>query len=498
MTQLQFNLKPERRIFSVSELTSRIKDVFTRGFTDIWVEGEISNCHEAQSGHIYCTLKDDRAQVRCVCFKNQVRLMKFRPEDGLHVTVRGSLSVYEARGEYQIYVETIEPVGLGALQLAFDQLKKRLDAEGLFSAERKKPLPLLPRCIGLITSPTGAAVRDVVRILRRRFHNVHLTLYPVRVQGDGASLEIVRALQYFNRQQTVDVLIVARGGGSLEDLWPFNEESVARAISASVIPVISGVGHETDFTIADFVADVRASTPSAAAELVVQTRREFDKHIFELRGALTEQMRYRILVLSRRVHEFAGRPGFRRPLDLLRQQRQRADEFTARLARGLQRSLEESRKRLGSAHLRIVSFDFRKQIAAYRQRSHDFTARLELGLRAKIDQGRRRHATQHLRLLSFDFRAKITGLHRRLEKRDRELAVRYERILRLQRERLDRLRVQLEERNPLKVLERGYAIATDAAGNVLRDATAVAIGDAVSVRLHRGRLTTEVKGKTEA
>jgi exodeoxyribonuclease VII large subunit len=498
MTQLQFNLKPERRIFSVSELTSRIKDVFTRGFTDIWVEGEISNCHEAQSGHIYCTLKDDRAQVRCVCFKNQLRLMKFRPEDGLHVTVRGSLSVYEARGEYQIYVETIEPVGLGALQLAFDQLKKRLDAEGLFSAERKKPLPLLPRCIGLITSPTGAAVRDVVRILRRRFHNVHLTLYPVRVQGDGASLEIVRALQYFNRQQTVDVLIVARGGGSLEDLWPFNEESVARAISVSVIPVISGVGHETDFTIADFVADVRASTPSAAAELVVQTRREFDKHIFELRGALTEQMRYRILVLSRRVHEFAGRPGFRRPLDLLRQQRQRADEFTARLARGLHGSLEQSRRRLASAHLRIVSFDFRKQIAAYRQRSHDFTARLELGLRAKIDQGRRRHATQHLRLLSFDFRAKITGLHRQLEKRDRELAVRYERILRLQRERLDRLRLQLAERSPLKVLERGYAIATDAAGNVLRDATAVAIGDAVSVRLHRGRLSTEVIKKDEA
>src|ERR1700730_4450442 len=307
MSQLQFNLLPERRVFSVSELTSRIRDLLTRNFIDIRVEGELSNCQFPQSGHMYCTLKDDRAQIRCVCFKTQLRLMKFRPENGLHVTVSGSISVYETRGEYQIYVENIEPVGLGALQLAFDQLKKRLETEGLFAAERKKLLPILPRCIGLITSPTGAAVRDVVRILRRRFHNVHLTLYPVRVQGEGAASEIVRAVQFFNRKQTVDVLILARGGGSLEDLWPFNEEALARAIAASTIPVLSGICHETDFTIADFVADVRASTPSAAAELVVQTRREFDKRTSELRGALAEQIRYRTLVLSRRIHEFAGR-----------------------------------------------------------------------------------------------------------------------------------------------------------------------------------------------
>ncbi len=451
-SQLQFNLQPERRIFTVSELNSRIRDLFARNFTDIWVEGEISNCHLAQSGHIYCTLKDDRSQIKCVCFKNQVRLMKFRPADGLHVTVRGSVSVYDARGEYQIYVESMEPVGLGALQLAFDQLKKRLDAEGLFAAERKKPLPLLPRCIGLITSPTGAAVRDVVRILRRRFHNVHLTVYPVRVQGDGAVMEIVRALQYFNRQESVDVLILARGGGSLEDLWAFNEEPVARAISASVIPIISGVGHETDFTIADFVADVRASTPSAAAELVVQTRREFDKHVADLRGALTDQMRYRILVLSRRVHELSGRRGFRRPLDLLRQHRQRADEMTARLARGLHSSLERSRKRFNTAHLRIVSFDFRMKIAT---------------------------------------------LHLRLEKRSADLASRAERLLRAKREHLDRLRLQLQERSPLRVLERGYAIATDANGRVLTDAGEVALGDSIAVRLHRGKLTTQVTKKEE-
>src|ERR1700716_400089 len=395
MSQLQFNLMPERRAFTVTELTAKIRDLFARNFTDIWVTGEISNCHEAQSGHIYCTLKDERSQLKCVCFKNQLRTMKFRPEDGLHVTVRGSISVYESRGEYQIYVENIEPVGLGALQLAFEQLKKRLQAEGLFAADRKKPLPLLPSRIGLITSPSGAAVRDVVRILRRRFRNVHLTVYPVRVQGDGASTEIARAVQFFNHRKMVDVLILARGGGSLEDLWTFNEEEVARAIAGSEIPVISGVGHETDFTIADFVADVRASTPSAAAELVVQTRREFDKHIADLRETLAGQIRYRLLEFSRRVHELSARRGFRRPLDLLRQPRQRADGMTSRLALGLRARLEQSRKRFTAAHLRIASFDFRVKIAAFRlrleKRTAELSARIERLLRAKRDRWQRRH-----------------------------------------------------------------------------------------------------------
>jgi exodeoxyribonuclease VII large subunit len=450
MTQLQFNLQPTRRVLTVSELTARIRDLLAKNFTDIWVVGEISNCREAQSGHIYFTLKDDRAQVRCVFFKQQQRGIKFRPEDGLQMTVRGSISVYETRGEYQIYVENLEPVGLGALQLAFEQLKKRLEAEGLFAAGRKKPLPLLPTRIGLITSPRGAAVRDVVRILRRRFPNVHLTVYPVRVQGEGAAEEIVKALKFFNQKKLADVLILARGGGSMEDLWAFNEEPVARAIAASAIPVISGVGHETDFTIADFVADLRASTPSAAAELVVQTRREFDKHIADLRETLGSQIRYRLLELSRRVHELSARRGFRRPLDLLRQQRQRADEMTSRLALGLRAQLEKSRKRFTAAHLRIVSFDFRVKIAAFRLR---------------------------------------------LERRSADLSVRAERLLRAKRERLDRLRLQLEERSPLRVLERGYAIATDAAGNLLRDAAQVALGDSVAIQLHRGRLTTEVKKK---
>jgi len=273
----------------------------------------------------------------------------------------------------------------------------------------------------------------------------------VRVQGDGASTEIVRAVQFFNRRQMVDVLILARGGGSLEDLWAFNEEEVARAIAVSEIPVISGIGHETDFTIADFVADVRASTPSAAAELVVQTRREFDKHIAELRGALVDQIRYRILVLSRRVHEVSARRGFRRPLDILRQRRQRADELTSHLAQALRANLKLSRRRFTAAHLRIVSFDFRMKIATLRLR---------------------------------------------LEKRSTDLAARAERLLRAKRERLDRLRLQLEERSPLRALERGYAIATDAAGTLLRNATEVAVGDTVSIQLHRGKLITEVKDKS--
>ena len=450
MSQLTFNLQPTRQVLTVSELTSRIRDLLERNLTDIFVQGEISNCREAQSGHMYFTLKDDRAQVRCVFFKQQQRGVRFRPENGLQVAVRGTLSVYEQRGEYQIYVERIEPVGLGALQLAFDQLKKRLEAEGLFDASRKKPLPVLPRHIGLITSPRGAAVRDVVRILTRRFPNVHLTVFPVRVQGEGAAEEIVKALKFFNAGKLVDVLILARGGGSLEDLWAFNEERVARALAASEIPTISGIGHETDFTIADFVADVRASTPSAAAELVVQTRREFDKHIVELRGALAEQMRYRILVLSRRIHELGARPGFRRPLDLLRQQRQRADEMTARLALGLRARLEQTRKQFTAAHLRIASFDFRARIAAFRLR---------------------------------------------LERTTADLGIRAERLLRSERERLARLALQLEERSPLKVLERGYSIATDASGAVLRDAAQIQIGDSVSLQLHRGRLSTEVKKK---
>ena len=336
----------------------------------------------------------------------------------------------------------------------------------------------------------------MVRILRRRFPNVHLTLYPVRVQGDGAAAEIVRALQFFNRKQTVDVLILARGGGSMEDLWSFNEEIVARAIAACTIPIISGVGHETDFTIADFVADVRASTPRLPPNWWSRRRREFDKHINELRENLASLIRYRLSHSSRRVHELSARRAFRRPLDVLRQQRQRSDEMTSRLALGLRARLEQSRKRFNVTHLRIVSFDFHKQIATFRQRSNNFTA-LELGLRASgAKQSPPRRRASPSRVLRFSPQ-NFQPSHRQLERRDSDELANVPNAFYAQRERLERLRLQLEERSPLRVLERGYAIATDAAGNVLRDAAQVATGDAVNVQLHRGRLTTEVKGKRE-
>jgi len=447
---LNLSLAPERKVWSVSEITARIRGLLERDFQNIWIEGEVSNFREAQSGHLYFTLKDATAQIRCVCFKSTARLLKFRPEDGLHITVRGSLSVYDQRGEYQIYVEHIEPVGLGALQLAFEQLKSKLAAEGLFAAERKKPLPLLPLRIGLVTSPKGAAVRDILRVLRRRFPNLRITLYPVRVQGDGAAGDVVEALRYFNRVRNVDVLILTRGGGSLEDLWAFNEESVARAIAASAIPTISAIGHETDFTIADFVADLRAPTPSAAAEIVVRTRQELAQHIGQLRQQMTQQVRYRLLEWRHRVQELATHHGFRRLEDLLRQYTQQLDDLGARLGHSLGERLIRARQRFERAETRIRAFDLR---------------------------------------------AKIRALRERLDHRTGELESRIDRHLVAQRQKLERLRLQLEERSPLRVLERGYAIVYDAAGNVVRAADQVSVGDTVAVQLARGKLAAEVKRK---
>jgi exodeoxyribonuclease VII large subunit len=448
--QFELNLAPERKIWSVMELTARISNVLAVQFSNLWVEGEVSNYHAAQSGHLYFTLKDAKAQVKCVCFKSQAMRLKFRPEDGLKLIVRGSISVYEPRGEYQIYVEHIEPSGVGALQLAFEQLKKRLEAEGLFDEARKKPLPVLPRRIGVVTSPKGAAVRDIIRILRRRFPNLHLIVYPVRVQGDGAAEDIVAALRYFNRKQLVDVILLARGGGSIEDLWAFNEEIVARAIAVCTIPIVSGVGHETDFTIADFVADVRASTPSAAAEIVVQSRQEFQRHLQELEHKISQQMRYLLLEFRHHLKELATHMGFRRLEELLRRHRQQTDELTSRLGVALQGRIERLRHRYTIAGTRIASFDLRARIRTF-------------------------------------------GL--RLVQRSAELGVRMERLLVRKIQLLERLRLQLEERSPLRVLERGYSICTDADGNVVRAADQVAIGAEINVQLARGRLGTEVRRK---
>ena len=450
MSQFSFNLQPSRHILTVSELTARIRVLIEGEFPDLWVEGEVSNFRQAQSGHLYFTLKDERAQVRCVCFRNEARMLKFRPEDGLRVTVRGALSVYEARGEYQIYVQHIDPVGLGALQLAFEQLKQRLEAEGLFAAERKKPLPLLPRRIGLVTSPTGAAVRDILRVLRRRYPNAHVVLFPVRVQGEGAAKEIVEALRYFNKKRLADVLILARGGGSLEDLWAFNEEIVARAVAASQIPIICGVGHETDFTIADFAADVRAATPSAAAEIVVRSREEFDRHIGELDRRLVERLRYMLLERRHRIQQLTGDRAFRRLPDLVRQRRQRVDELA-----------------LAQAEL------------------------LRLRLKSTADQVR----ALERRLAGIDLRIRLAALRLRIEQGSERLGNAAERFFTARRHRLAALAVQLDERSPLRLLERGYAICYDSAGRLLRGVEGVSVGDEIAVQLARGRLGAVVNKK---
>ena len=427
--QRQLQLVPERKVWRVAELTAQVRELLERAFRDLWVQGEVSNFRVSPYGHYYFTLKDASAQLRCFVNKKDTRLLRLRPEDGLEITVRGALGVYEARGEYQLLVNYLEPVGLGALQLAFEQLKARLQAEGLFAAARKKPLPMLPQRLGLITSPRGAAVADMIRILRRRYENLHLLLYPVRVQGEGAAEEMVEALQYFNRSAPrVDVIILARGGGSLEDLWAFNEEVLARAIAASKIPVITGVGHETDFTIADFVADLRAPTPSAAAELVIKSKEQLKERLQALEARMAQLVRYQTLHSRQRLTELLAAPGWRRLEGLVREQSQRADELAAALRLALRDSVAEARQRWALAAARLASFDLR---------------------------GR----------------------------------VRQERL------RLKALAGQLHQLSPMRVLERGYAIVFDEAGNVVKSAGAVSVGDALAIQLARGRLRAEVKKK---
>jgi len=324
---------PEKRILTVSCLTSLIRGVLEENFEHVWVEGEVSNLAMPASGHLYFTLKDAGAQIRCVMFRASARALKFHPRDGMGLIVRGRITVYEQRGDYQFLVEYLEPRGVGALQLAFLQLKEKLAQEGLFAEEHKKPIPSLPRRIGVITSATGAAIHDILTVLNRRFANVEVLLRPVKVQGEGAADEIVEAIGDLNRYGDIDVMIVGRGGGGLEDLWAFNEEKVARAIHRSRIPVISAVGHEIDFTIADFVADLRAPTPSAAAELVVKSKEELASRVEFLHHRLVQAMRR---VLAEAGGELASlNRALRDPIVLLGHLAQRTDDLSARLERAI-------------------------------------------------------------------------------------------------------------------------------------------------------------------
>lgn len=450
MGQSLFEFQRQRKIYSVSELSQEIRNQLEEHFADLWVTGEVSNFRAAVSGHCYFTLKDANAQLRAVCFRNQARYLKFKPQDGISVIARGRLSVYEARGEYQLLVEYLEPAGLGALQLAFEQLKAKLAAEGLFEPARKKPLPLLPRTVGIVTSPTGAVIRDILRILRRRFRNMNVILYPVKVQGEGAAQEIARGIEYLSRRTSVDVMIVARGGGSLEDLWAFNEETVARAITASGIPIISGVGHETDFTIADFVADLRAPTPSAAAELVVHRKQDFVAELENRARRMSQVLRLKLSEARQRLTELRMHRVFQTLVAKVGERAQRVDDCVVALDRRIRHRLSLARQEWLRASSGVVRYDFQRL----------------LGLkRAALDERNKRFETE------------------------------FERYLVERRNRLGQAQAILRERSPLVILERGYSITRDAAGRIIRDPADVRVGSDISIRLARGELGATVREK---
>ena len=440
----------ERRrvVFSVSDITAGIRGLLETEYAEVWVEGEISNCRLWNTGHLYFTLKDPGAQLKAVMFKSQARSLKFKPEDGLHVIVRGRLSVYDPKGEYQIVCDQVEPHGLGALQLAFDQLKRRLQAEGLFDGARKRPLPSFPRKIGIVTSLDGAAIRDIIKVLGRRYPNAHIVIRPTRVQGEGAAADIARGLNDIVTLPGIDVVIVGRGGGSIEDLWAFNEEIVARAIVASPVPVISAVGHEVDVTIADFAADVRAPTPSAAAEIVVARKEDFCTHIERLGERLTGAVRGSIARLDSRVHQLNRRPGFA--------------GWSARLAlRG--RHCAETTHALRHA----ARAGLNKRLRVYQN------------LRLQLEQYdlRRRLGTVRTRLVRVDGTLRAAVLHRR---HDAE-------------RRLQSCAARLDSLSPLAVLGRGYAVVWDESRtHVIRRAVEVKPGDRVRVTLSEGELNCDV------
>ena len=443
-----------RRILSVTDLTVQIRDRLEADFFELWVEGELSNCRVWNNGHLYFTLKDTASQIRGFMFRSSLRYLKFKPADGLRVVARGKISVYEPKGEYQLVCEHLEPQGLGALQLAFDQLKKRLSAEGLFGLERKRPLPTLPRKIGLVTSLEGAALRDMIKVLGRRHHNAHLVIRPTRVQGDGAALEVARALQAIARVPGVDVIIVGRGGGSIEDLWAFNEEVVARAIANSPVPVISAVGHETDLTIADFVADRRAPTPSAAAEIVVAAKDEFSTQIDRLEGRARAAARRRAQDLGRRVHVLSARSALA--------------GFPGRVA---MRGREVSERAHGLARVMRAQLAWRERHVAQ--------------LRRQID--------------TFDLGRRLAGIRTRLVLVDGRLSA----AVRQRRHRADvqfsECAGRLESLSPLAVLGRGYAVAWTAdRTRVLRDAADTRPGDRLRVTLAKGELECEVQASRAA
>ncbi|MGH9488899.1 MAG: exodeoxyribonuclease VII large subunit [Terriglobales bacterium] len=434
----------ERQVWTVTALAAQLKKSLERDFFDVWVEGEISNFHRSPAGHCYFTLKDAATQLRCALFAGPARLLKFRPQDGLQVLARGRISLYETRGDLQLYVERLEPRGAGGLQAAFEELKERLRLEGLFDPARKRPLPPLPRRIGIVTSPRGAAIADMVRILRRRYPNIGILLAPVQVQGAVAAAEIAAAIQYLGAPPAahrVDVIIAGRGGGSLEDLWAFNEEIVARAIVACPIPVISAVGHETDFTIADFAADLRAPTPSAAAELAVRLKSDLAAAVLEHQRRLAQALRFRLTRKRRGLLELSRHRAFTGLRHAILRRAQAADELAFRLQQAIRRHQDTRFRRWQALAAAIRAQEAQHRLAAFRQ---------------ALDR-RQDHLTE-------GFRRQLLAKRRRGEALDR----------------------MLQERNPLAILQRGYALVYGPGRQLITRPAQLNPGDPLRLRLAAG------------
>jgi exodeoxyribonuclease VII large subunit len=436
-----------RRIWKVGDLVSEVRIHIEREYGDLWVEGEISNLRPAPSGHVYFTLKDGDAQLPVVLFRKQASLLRFKPADGLHVLLRGKISVYEQRGQMQLVAEFLEPVGAGSLQIAFEQLKQRLEARGLFDDSRKKPLPAFPHCVGIITSPTGAVIRDFVNIVNRRHAGLHVLLFPALVQGEAAAAEVAAGIAYFNRTRQVDVIVIARGGGSLEDLGPFNTEFLAETISNSEIPVISAVGHETDFTIADFVADLRAPTPSAAAELVTSALHNIADRVHTLDQRLLRAVRYRLMQATNAFARVRVDAILIRQRDQLRRKQQRVDDLTLRMESQWRSRYRRLADKFQQLSLRLLHQDVASRAHVARQRLASTDVRIVRALR------------DHLRAL-----------------RDREAA----------------LGRHLAALSPLAVLNRGYALVYDDHGLLIKDTETITEGQSIVTRLARGRIRSRV------
>jgi exodeoxyribonuclease VII large subunit len=441
---LIFEHAPARRIWPIRELVEQVCAFVEQRFLDVWVEGEISNCRPAPSGHVYFSLKDAQAQLPVVLFRRQALLLRFRPEDGLHVLVRGRVSVYQQRGQLQLVAETMEPVGAGSLQLAFEQLKERLKAEGLFHPERKRKLPAFPRTVGIVTSPAGAVIRDFLNIVSRRHSGLNVLLYPVSVQGESAAAEIEGAVAQLNASGLIDMIVLARGGGSLEDLAAFNSERVARAIAASSLPV---VWHETDFTIADFVADLRAPTPSAAAELITEAQHKIGERVADQAVRLERAARYQLL---------------------------------------------RARQRIDSLHIERGEWLMTSVLHRLEQRLDDLTFRLESCLKERLHRQQQQTADLAARVLRHDPRRVLGRMREHLTENRAQLVRAWERRMHVASADLKAFEARLQALSPFQVLQRGYALVLDSSGVVVRSANQVAAGDLVRTRLGTGAFESRV------